>query len=239
MTPETPRLDALVIAVDGSSGSGKSSVSRRVAAVLGLGCLDTGAMYRAVACAALDRGTDLQDGPAVAELARAAVLEQSTDPEHESVVIDGVDVTAAIREPRVSAVVSDVARNLDVRAELIARQRAVAAGGGVVIEGRDITTVVIPDAPVRLLLSADPEARIARRARELHGVADAEALAATRDSIVLRDARDSAVTSFLEAADGVTHIDTSHLGFDEVVQAVLAAVVQRVPAAAEVLESAR
>lgn len=242
MTPEPIRNDALqglVIAIDGASGSGKSSVSRRVAEVLGLGCLDTGAMYRAVACLALARGLDLQDGDAVAALARDADLVQSTDPAHESVVIDGRDVTAEIREPRVSAVVSDVAQNLEVRAELVARQRAVAERGGVVIEGRDITTVVTPDAPVRLLLTADPEARVARRAQELHGTADEAALAATRDSIVVRDARDSAVTAFLSAADGVVEIDTSHLGFDEVVDAVLTVVVERVPATAVVLESAR
>ena len=239
MTGEPVRLDALVIAIDGPSGSGKSSVSRRVATVLGLACLDTGAMYRAVACAALDRGLDLQDADAIARLAREADLVQSTDPAQESVVIDGVDVTAAIREPRVSAVVSDVATNLEVRAELIARQQAVAAAGRVVIEGRDITTVVTPTAPVRILLSADPDARVARRARELHGDTDAGSLAATHDSIVLRDARDSTVASFLTAAEGVVEIDTNVLGFDEVVDAVLQVVVARVPEAVGVLESAR
>lgn len=239
MTPEPPRLADLVIAIDGSSGSGKSSVSRRVAGILGLGCLDTGAMYRAVACAALDRGVPLSDAAAVASLATAAQLEQSTDPEHEAVVIDGVDVTAAIREPRVSAAVSEVARNLDVRAELIARQRAVAASGAVVIEGRDITTVVAPEAPVRLLLTADADARVARRARELHGAVDAAALAATRDSIVLRDAKDSAVTEFLAPAEGVVGIDTSSLAFDEVVAAVLQVVADRVPEAAARIGSLR
>lgn len=239
MTGEPVRLDALVIAIDGPSGSGKSSVSRRVATVLGLACLDTGAMYRAVACAALDRGIDLQDVGAVARLAREADLVQSTDPAQESVVIDGVDVTTAIREPRVSAVVSDVATNLDVRAELIRRQREVARAGRVVIEGRDITTVVTPDAAVRILLSADADARVARRARELHGAVDADALAATRDSIVLRDARDSTVASFLAAADGVVEIDTNVLGFADVVDAVLQVVVARVPEAVGVLESAR
>ncbi|RKS77879.1 cytidylate kinase [Motilibacter peucedani] len=239
MTPEPVRLASLVVAIDGSSGSGKSSVSRRVAGVLGLACLDTGAMYRAVAAAALDRGIDPGDGAAVAALARAAHLEQSTDPAHESVVIDGLDVTAAIREPRVSAVVSEVARNPEVRAELVARQRAVAEAGAVVIEGRDITTVVAPDAPVRLLLTADAEARVARRAQELHGASDAAALAATRDSIVERDARDAQVNDFFTAADGVVEIDTSRLGFDEVVDAVLQVVVARVPEAAAALEAVR
>ncbi|WP_130494409.1 (d)CMP kinase [Motilibacter rhizosphaerae] len=238
MTGAPAPLQRLVLAVDGPSGSGKSSVSRRVARVLGLGVLDTGAMYRAVTCAALDRGLDLADADAVAALARAAQLEQSLDPERESVVIDGTDVTTAIREPRVSAAVSAVATNLAVREELVARQRAVAASGGVVIEGRDITTVVAPDAPVRILLTADEGARVARRARELHGTADAQALAATQDLVVLRDARDSTVAAFTTAAEGVVEIDTSALGFDEVVQAVLDVVVARVPEAAAVLHPA-
>jgi cytidylate kinase len=232
-------LERLVIAVDGPSGSGKSSVSRRVAALLGLGCLDTGAMYRAVTWSVLDHGVDLDDAPAVAALARAARLEQSLDPEKESVVIDGSDVTAAIREPRISAAVSRVAANLEVRAELVGRQRAVADSGGVVIEGRDIATVVAPDAPVRILLTADAEARVARRARELHGSDDDAALASTRDLVVLRDARDSGVASFTEAADGVIEIDTSELGFDEVVSTVLAVVARVAPEAGRVLQAAR
>ena len=232
-------LERLVIAVDGPSGSGKSSVSRRVATLLGFGCLDTGAMYRAVTWAALERGVDLGDADAVAALARNVRLDQSLDPEQESVAVDGTDVTTAIREPRISAAVSRVAANLDVRAELIAQQQAVAARGGVVIEGRDITTVVAPDAPVRVLLTADPEARVARRARELHGSDDAAALARTRDLVVTRDFRDAVVTSFTEAADGVVEIDTSHLGFDDVVAALLAVVAQVAPDAQRVLQAAR
>lgn len=215
-----------VIAVDGPSGSGKSSVCRQVARRLGLRYLDTGAMYRAVTWAALQQGLDLDDAPAVAALARAATLEIGTDPSVAAFRIDGVDVTAAIREPRISAAVSAVATNLDVRADLVRRQRETVAGGRIVVEGRDITTVVAPDAAVRVLLTADPGARLARRARELHGAADARALAATRDQVLRRDRDDSTVAQFLSAADGVVELDTSELSFDEVVDSVLALVAE-------------
>ncbi|NHC14256.1 (d)CMP kinase [Motilibacter deserti] len=234
--PATSSLDRIVIAIDGPSGSGKSTVSRRVAARLGLGYLDTGATYRAVAWAALDRGLDLEDGAALTALATSAVIEQSPDPTQDSVRIDGADVTQAIREQRISAVVSKVAGNLDVRKELVRRQQEVAARGRVVIEGRDITTVVAPDAPVRILLTADERARLERRARELHGTTDDAAIAATHDSIVRRDADDSKVASFLTAAEGVVEVDTSALGLDEVVAEVLRVVAERVPAAADLLE---
>jgi cytidylate kinase len=214
-------MDIGVIAVDGPSGSGKSSVCREVARRLGLRYLDTGAMYRAVTWAALDRGLDLDDQPAVAELARQASIEVSTDPDLMRVAIDGADVTSAIRESRVSEAVSRVAANLDVRAELVGRQLVVAAGGRVVIEGRDITTVVAPDADVRVLLTASPEARLARRARELHGSAEAEALAATRDQVLRRDQDDATVSDFQVAANGVAELDTSAMSFEQVVEAVL------------------
>ncbi|GAA0249386.1 hypothetical protein GCM10009539_38280 [Cryptosporangium japonicum] len=212
-----------VIAVDGPSGSGKSSVCREVARTLGLRYLDTGAMYRAVTWAALDRGLDLTDQPAVAALSRSLVLDIATDPALPRIAVDGVDVTAAIRQTRISENVSAIATNLDVRADLIARQRALIEekGAGVVAEGRDITTVVAPDADVRLLLTADENARIARRARELHGNDDAASLAATHAQIATRDARDSTVVDFLVAADGVVEIDTSPLTFEQVVSAVL------------------
>ncbi|HEX6937557.1 MAG TPA: (d)CMP kinase, partial [Actinomycetes bacterium] len=147
----TPRPDEhLVIAVDGPSGSGKSSVSRAVAARLGLRYLDTGAMYRALTWWALDRGIDLSDPatqPTVAELARSLPLDMGQTPTSVDVRVDGRDVTDAIREPRISAVVSLVATNLAVREELVRRQREIAAAdGGIVVEGRDITTVVAPDA---------------------------------------------------------------------------------------------
>ncbi|HEX7189638.1 MAG TPA: (d)CMP kinase [Actinomycetes bacterium] len=232
--PTTSRDDRaegrLVVAVDGPSGSGKSSVSKAVAQRLGLRYLDTGAMYRALTWWALGRGVDLADpstGPQVAELARTLPLEMPESPTGTTVIVDGHDVTAAIREPRISAAVSAVATNLAVRAELVRRQQQeIAAAGGIVVEGRDITTVVAPDAAVRVLLTADETARLARRALEVHGSDDETAIAATRDHVVRRDAQDSTVATFTEAADGVTVVDSSSMTFEETVDAVLALVRQ-------------
>ncbi|MFS0705384.1 (d)CMP kinase [Cellulomonas sp. 179-A 9B4 NHS] len=219
-----------VVAVDGPSGSGKSSVSKEVARRLGLAYLDTGAMYRAATWWCLDREVPLTDGAAVADAVRALPLDMGVDPDDPTVRVGGTDVTAAIRETRISAAVSAVATNLDARAELGRRQRAAiedertggwSAGRGVVAEGRDITTVVAPDADVRVLLTASEEARLARRARELHGTDDAAAVAATRDQVVRRDADDSTVVQFQVAADGVVTVDSSHLDLPGTVQAVL------------------
>jgi CMP/dCMP kinase len=219
-----PATRGLVVAVDGPSGSGKSSVSREVARRLGLRYLDTGAMYRALTWWALEQGTDLDDTVAVARLARELPLEISTSSSGTVAVVAGRDVTAAIREPRITRVVSAVATNLDVRAELVRRQREIAAPGGIVVEGRDITTVVAPEAEVRVLLTASQEARLARRALEVHGSDDGRAIEATRDQVVTRDARDSTVADFVAARDGVTVIDSSELSFEETVSAVLDAV---------------
>jgi CMP/dCMP kinase len=219
-----PATRGLVVAVDGPSGSGKSSVSREVARRLGLRYLDTGAMYRALTWWALEQGTDLDDTAAVARLARELPLEVSTSSSGTVAVVAGRDVTAAIREPRITRVVSAVATNLDVRAELVRRQREIAAPGGIVVEGRDITTVVAPEAEVRVLLTASQEARLARRALEVHGSDDGRAIEATRDQVVTRDARDSTVADFVAARDGVTVIDSSELSFEETVSAVLDAV---------------
>ncbi len=220
---------SLVIAIDGPSGSGKSSVSRAVARHFGLGYLDTGAMYRAVTVWCLRTGVDLADSAAVAQAARDLPLGLGADPDDPTVELDGEDVAAAIRTGEVSAVVSRVATNLEVRAILQEAQRALieAIGedwGGVVAEGRDITTVVAPDADVRILLTASEDARLARRSRELHGDADASSVAATRDQVVRRDRDDATVSRFTEAADGVVTLDTSDLDFDGSVAAVVAVV---------------
>lgn len=215
-----------VIAVDGPSGSGKSTVSRAVARRLGLGYLDTGAMYRALAWWCAHEGVDLDDREAVAAAAAAMPLEMSLDPDDGRVCVAGVDVSRQIRTPGLSKVVSKVATNLKVREELVRRQRAIVEGAryGIVAEGRDITTVVAPDADVRVLLTASKEARLARRALETRGSADAAAVAATRDEVLRRDADDSAVAEFLTAADGVTRIDSSAMGVEEVVEAVVSLV---------------
>nr|WP_174257938.1 (d)CMP kinase [Phytoactinopolyspora alkaliphila] len=217
----------MVIAIDGPSGSGKSTVARRVASALHLRYLDTGAMYRAVTWWMLENGVDLRDRGRVASLVGEVPLTLGLDPAAPEIRVGEVDVARAIRESRISAAVSAVATNLDVRADLVARQQAVAAEGGVVVEGRDITTVVAPDAPVRVLLTASEEARLARRAHELHGSAAAAAVDATRDEVVRRDADDSTVARFLEAADGVDVVDSSHLSLDETVGAVLELVEKR------------
>ena len=213
----------VVVAVDGPSGSGKSSVSREVARRLGLAYLDTGAMYRAVCWWCLEREVDLDDQEAVAEAARTLPLQMGTDPDVPRVVVGGVDVGAAIRESRISAQVSKVATNLGVRAELVRRQQGIiaAAADGIVTEGRDITTVVAPDADVRVLLIADERARLARRALELHGHAEQHALEATRDEVLRRDRDDATVSAFYTAADGVVTLDSSALTFEETVEALL------------------
>ena len=223
---------ALVIAIDGPSGSGKSSVSRAVARGLGLAYLDTGAMFRALTWWCLHEQVDLDDLEAVAEAARRLPLTMGTDPSAPSVQVGGVPVDEAIRRTEISSSVSRVATNLEVRAELLRRQRDIiadcsTAGSGVVAEGRDITTVVAPDANVRILLLASEEARLARRAKELHGEAHAEAVDATRDQIVRRDRDDSSVSQFMQAAPGVDTVDTSHLDLEQSVQAVLDVVATR------------
>jgi cytidylate kinase len=159
----------------------------------------------------------------VVELVRGAELEISTDPDAFSVEIDGIDVTEDIREPQVSQNVQTVSGVQDARDELIERQREIIARTtpGIVVEGRDITTVVTPDADVRILMTADESVRIARRSQELHGTADAAALEATRGLVADRDRRDSETTSFLTAADGVHTLDTTNVSFDEAVEAVL------------------
>ncbi|MBO0926594.1 (d)CMP kinase [Cellulomonas sp. zg-ZUI199] len=222
-----------VVAVDGPSGSGKSSVSREVARRLGLAYLDTGAMYRAATWWCLDQGVPLGDGPAVAAAVRDLPLVMGMDPAAPTVTVGGRDVGAAIRSTEISSQVSAVATNLDARAELGRRQRELieaersggwSGGRGVVAEGRDITTVVAPDADVRVLLTADEAARLARRAREVHGSDDAAAIAATRDQVVRRDADDSTVVEFQVAADGVVTVDSSELDLEQTVVAVLGVV---------------
>ncbi|MFK5635555.1 MULTISPECIES: (d)CMP kinase [unclassified Ornithinimicrobium] len=231
--PDAP----ITIAIDGPSGSGKSSVSKAVARELGLGYLDTGAMYRALAWWCLEREIDLADQPSVAQAARELPLVMGTDPDDSSVRVGGTDVGAAIRETRISEQVSAVATNLDVRAELRRRQRELIEQerrrhGGVVVEGRDITTVVAPDAEHRILVTASEDARLSRRATELHGAAAAEQLAATHDQVVRRDRDDATVSAFFEPADGVVGLDTSDLTFEQSVRAVLDIVHGAVPVTA-------
>lgn len=205
-----------MVAIDGPSGSGKSSTARGVAQKLGLAFLDTGAMYRAATWLVLHSDVAATDTAAVAALVESADIAVELDPENQGVTINGTDVTEAIREPVVSAAVSSVATNLAVRANLVARQQQIIASAeqGIVAEGRDITTVVAPEAPVRVLLVADPSARVARRQAELgQRVTSAD----VTDQVIRRDRDDSTVAQFTEAAEGVVVVDSTHLTLPEVI----------------------
>lgn len=213
----------VVVAVDGPAGSGKSSVSKAVARRLGYGYLDTGAAYRALAWHALDRGADTSDSSAVVEVLGDFDYAVSLDPDDFWVRVGSTDVTDAIREPRVTDAVSGVARIPFVRqtATSLFRHLVDASGRpGVVVEGRDITTVVAPDAPVRILLTAAEDVRAARRSAETSGQ-DAASVAA---SLQRRDAADATVSEFMTAADGVEVVDSTDLDFDGTVAAVLAVI---------------
>ncbi|MCK6080397.1 (d)CMP kinase [Microbacterium sp. EYE_5] len=212
--------DPITIAVDGPAGSGKSSVSKEVSRRLGFGYLDTGAAYRALAWHVLEHGADTSDAAAVVDAAGDFDYAISLDPDDYWVRVGSTSVTDAIREPRVSSAVSGVARVPVVREQVNTLfRRLVAESGrpGVIVEGRDITTVVAPDAPVRILLTAAPEVRAARRSAELT-TQDAAAVAA---ALHKRDASDSQVVDFLTAAPGVTVVDSTDLDFAQTVDAVL------------------
>lgn len=223
------RSSPVTIAIDGPSGSGKSSVSRAVARELGLAYLDTGAMYRALTWWCLQRDIDLGDPGSVATASTRLPLEIGTHPDRPSITVDGTDVAQAIRDPLISAHVSKIATNLAVRADMRDRQRRLIAasrehGHGIVVEGRDITTVVAPEAEHRILLSASAEARLARRSLELQDNAVSQSADALRDQVLRRDRDDATVSAFFEPAEGVVGIDTSHLTFDQSVSAVLSLV---------------
>jgi cytidylate kinase len=213
----------LVVAIDGPSGSGKSSVSKEVARRLKLAYLDTGAMYRALTWYCLKTGIDLSDGAAVEQASKDLPLELSTSANTEYVSVAGVDITEEIREPRISSSVSAVATTLGARNELIRRQRQLIEQHHrrMVVEGRDITTVVAPSAEVRMLLTASEEARLRRRGLQLGGTQSHEQLAA---QVIHRDAKDSTVVNFTQAADGVVTLDSSELDFEETVETALSIV---------------
>lgn len=199
----------IVVAIDGPAGAGKSTIARALAQRLRLEYLDTGAMYRAVTFAAMQRGVPLDDIDAVAELARSVTLEVG----EQGVVVDGIDATAEIRGAVVTGAVSVVAANSGVRSELVARQRAwVTVRGGGVVEGRDIGSVVFPDAALKLYLTASPRTRAERRVAEVGGDVDAmEAAIAERDRL-----DSTRGDSPLVRPDGSIIVDTTGLGIDEV-----------------------
>ncbi|WP_295658166.1 (d)CMP kinase [uncultured Nocardioides sp.] len=220
-TPAETPPGGLVVAIDGPSGSGKSSTSRGVASRLGLRYLDTGAMFRGMTWWMLREGVDVHDAAAVAARAGEPEILSGTDPRGPGIAVDGVDVSVAIRTDEVTSAVSPVSVVPEVRARLLELQRAVIGAGGIVVEGRDIGSVVAPYAQVKVYLTADPGARAERRAAE-EGGSD---LDATRASLLSRDRIDSGrATAPLVMADGAVHVDTTPYTLDEVVDQVVSLV---------------
>jgi len=230
-----------VVAVDGPSGSGKSSVSRGVARALGLRYLDTGAMYRAITWAVLREGVDVHDSDAVAATARSVRLGWSTDPDESGIEVDGIDVSRAIREEAVTSSVSAVAAEPRARSVLVDLQRAAvqdarAAGQGIVVEGRDIGSVVLPDADLKVWLVADPAVRAARRAledaaagraQEADG-APAPVVDVVAADLARRDALDAGrAASPTTQADDALVVDATDLGLAEVIDVVVGLVRER------------
>lgn len=209
-----------IVAIDGPAGSGKSSVARAVAQQLGFAFLDTGAAYRALTWHALDRTVDVTDENAIADLLATFPYYISIDPAVERVLVGDADVTTEIRDPRISLSVSSVAGNARVREWMKNAARAIAAESGypgIVAEGRDLTTVVFPDAATRILLTAREEVRIERRAGDVVG----RDLAETAATVHERDAKDSRVVDFFTAAPGVTVVDSSDITFSDTVSAIV------------------
>lgn len=234
MSTPTPHADAspadapgLVVAVDGPSGSGKSSTSRGVATRLGLAYLDTGAMFRAMTWWMLRQGVDVHDPAAVAARADEPVLVSGTDPAAPTIAVDGTDVATEVRTEAVTRAVSPVSAVPEVRARLLGLQRAAIAEAcagpraGIVVEGRDIGSTVAPEAPVKVYLTADAQARALRRAAE-EGGSD---VATTQQILEARDRIDSArAASPLTMAEGAVHLDTTPYSLEEVVDRVVALV---------------
>jgi CMP/dCMP kinase len=213
----------IVVAIDGPAGAGKSTASRALAQRLGYGYVDTGAMYRAVGVLAAERGLALDDDAALARLVGALSFELRDA--GTALVVDGRDVSAAIRRADAGELASRVSTRPVVRERLVALQRALGEAGGVVMEGRDIGTVVFPDAPVKLYLTAAPAERARRRAAELRARGEEVDEGALAADLEARDRRDSGREHApLRPASDARLIDTTHLGLDEVVERMAEAV---------------
>jgi cytidylate kinase len=212
----------VVVAVDGTSGSGKSSTCRGVATQLGLRYLDTGAQFRAVTWWMLENGVDVHDPAAVAARCDEVTVESGTDPAAPSITVNGTDVSGPIRSAEVTGAVSPVSTVPEVRAKLLRLQRDIIGSGGIVVEGRDIATVVWPKAEVKVYLSADPTARASRRTAEHGHLGDVQT---TQAMLIERDKIDSGrATAPLAMAEGAVHIDTTDYTLDEVITQVVALV---------------
>jgi cytidylate kinase len=216
----------LIIAIDGPAGAGKSTVAKAVAKKLGFSCLDTGAMYRATALAALQRGVPLDDAESLGDLARTVVIDFVLDGEGEAasatprrVVLDGIDVTTDIRTPEIDKAVSPVSATPSVREALVVQQQRIGAGGNYVVEGRDIGTVVFPNAEVKVFLTASNEERAHRRVRQNvdRGVGSIDYEEVLAD-IIRRDAVDSnRATSPLKPADDAVILDSTGTYIEDVI----------------------
>ncbi len=219
-------MESVIVAIDGPSGTGKSSTSKAVAAKLGLSYLDTGAQYRAITWWMISNGVDVTDAEAVANAAGKPVIVSGTDPSRPTITVDGLDASGPIRTEEVTSRVSAVSAVPEVRALITELQRSIArgAGAGIVVEGRDIGTTVLPDADLKIFLTASPEARAARRSGELKG-ADVRA---TQEALVKRDAADSSrKTSPLAKAGDAVEVDTTELTLDQVIECVVTLVEER------------
>ncbi|MEV8587471.1 (d)CMP kinase [Streptomyces sp. NPDC051180] len=223
-------MESVIVAIDGPSGTGKSSTSKAVAAKLGLSYLDTGAQYRAITWWMISNGVDTQDAEAVANAASKPVIVSGTDPSRPTITVDGADAAVAIRTEEVTSKVSAVSAVPEVRSLITELQRTIARSAelGIVVEGRDIGTTVLPDADLKIFLTASPEARAARRSGELKGVD----VHATREALIKRDAADSSrKTSPLAKAGDAVEVDTSDLTLDQVIECVVTLVDEKRAAA--------
>ncbi|MEU2779275.1 (d)CMP kinase [Streptomyces sp. NPDC007162] len=223
---ENGAVKPVIVAIDGPSGTGKSSTSKAVAAQLGLSYLDTGAQYRAITWWMVNNGIDLTDPTAIAAVAGKPEIVSGTDPAHPTITVDGVDVSGPIRTQDVTSKVSAVSAVPEVRTRITELQRSLAssAEAGIVVEGRDIGTTVLPDADLKVFLTASAEARAARRSGELKG-ADVNA---TREALIQRDAADSTrKTSPLAKAGDAVEVDTTQLTLAQVIECVVTLVEEK------------
>ncbi|MFC7811942.1 (d)CMP kinase [Streptomyces olivaceus] len=221
-----PTAPAVIVAIDGPSGTGKSSTSKAVAAQLGLSYLDTGAQYRAITWWMVSNGIDTDDPHAVAAAAGKPDIVSGTDPATPAITVDGVDVAGPIRTQEVTSKVSAVSAVPEIRARITELQRTIAATAplGIVVEGRDIGTTVLPDADLKIFLTASAEARAARRSGELKG-ADVNA---TREALIKRDAADSSrKASPLAKAGDAVEVDTTALTLPQVIECVVTLVEEK------------
>jgi len=221
-------MTAMVIAIDGPAGAGKSTVSRRLAEALGYRYIDSGAMYRVIGVLAAEGGIDLDDSARLATLCDGTHIEFSERDGGVRTYVGGRDISAAIRAPAAAQLASKVSMVPAVRERLVAQQRAMGAAGGVVMEGRDIGTVVFPDAAVKVFLDASAAERARRRALDAHGTATAADIAEMEREIAERDARDrTRAHSPLRPADDAVVVDTTGKSIEEVVASLRALIAMR------------